>query len=138
VKNTFPLFFIKLNRSIQHVNMPGGCTLSAHGAGKLIVKTGRQTKAEKDMYAELCETGNSRGNAGATTSHSSVHSPVMLKESKDYPNYDEEVQLRGGDNRIFIDIGFYTIVLPYTSSLPTLRKCRRKGILDLSWVNVLF
>jgi hypothetical protein len=43
-----------------------------------------------------------------------------------------------GNNRIFIDIGFYTIVLPYTSSLPTLRKCRRKGMLDLSWVNVLF
>jgi hypothetical protein len=43
-----------------------------------------------------------------------------------------------GDNRIFIDISFYTIVLPYTSSLPTLRKRRRKGILDLSWVNVLF
>ena len=48
------------------------------------------------------------------------------------------MSLSRGNNRIFIDIGFYTIVLPYTSSLPTLRKCRRKGILDLSWVNVLF
>jgi hypothetical protein len=33
--------------------MPGGCTLSAHGAGKLIVKTDRQTKTEKDTYAKL-------------------------------------------------------------------------------------
>jgi hypothetical protein len=34
--------------------MPGRCTLSAHGAGKLIVKTDGQTKTEKDMYAKLC------------------------------------------------------------------------------------
>jgi hypothetical protein len=34
--------------------MPGGCTLSAHGAGKLIVKTDGQTKTEKDTYAKLC------------------------------------------------------------------------------------
>jgi hypothetical protein len=34
--------------------MPGGCTLSAHGAGKLIVKSDRQTKTEKDTYAKLC------------------------------------------------------------------------------------
>jgi hypothetical protein len=41
--------------------MPGGHALSAHGAGKLIVKTGRQTEAEKDTYTELChyyETDN--------------------------------------------------------------------------------
>jgi hypothetical protein len=54
--NTFPaaLFFIKLNRTALHVNMPGGCALSAHGAGKLIVKTDGQTKFEKDTYAKLC------------------------------------------------------------------------------------
>jgi hypothetical protein len=34
--------------------MPGGCTLSAHGARKLIVKTDRQTETEKDTYAKLC------------------------------------------------------------------------------------
>jgi hypothetical protein len=33
--------------------MPGGCALSAHRAGKLIVKTDGQTKTEKDMYAKL-------------------------------------------------------------------------------------
>jgi hypothetical protein len=33
--------------------MPGRHTLSVHGAGKLIVKTGGQTKAEKDTYAKL-------------------------------------------------------------------------------------
>jgi hypothetical protein len=49
--NTFPLFFSKLNRTSGHVNMPGGRALSAHGAGKLIVKTDGQTKTEKDMYA---------------------------------------------------------------------------------------
>jgi hypothetical protein len=43
-----------------------------------------------------------------------------------------------GDNRIAKDIGFYTIVLPYTSSPPTLHKCQCKGILDLAWVDVLF
>jgi hypothetical protein len=52
--NTFPLFFSKLNRTSGHVNMPGGHALSAHRAGKLIVKTDRQTKTEKDMYAKLC------------------------------------------------------------------------------------
>jgi hypothetical protein len=41
--------------------MPGGCTLSAHGAGKLIVKTDRQAKTEKDMYAKL-----SYGNTAVT------------------------------------------------------------------------
>jgi hypothetical protein len=41
--NTFPVFFSKLNRTSGHVNMPGGCALSAHGAEKLIVKTDRQT-----------------------------------------------------------------------------------------------
>jgi hypothetical protein len=51
--NTFPLFFSKLNRTSGHVNMPGGRALSAHGAGKLIVKTDRQTKTEKDTYAKL-------------------------------------------------------------------------------------
>jgi hypothetical protein len=42
--------------------MPGGCALSAHGAGKLIVKTDGQTKTEKDTYAKLCpsETTGSR------------------------------------------------------------------------------
>jgi hypothetical protein len=39
--------------------MPGGCTLSAHGAGKLIVKTDGQTKAEKDTYTKLCSCSNS-------------------------------------------------------------------------------
>jgi hypothetical protein len=34
--------------------MPGGCPLSANGAGKLIVKTDGQTETEKDMYAKLC------------------------------------------------------------------------------------
>jgi hypothetical protein len=47
VTNTFPLFFSKLNRTSGHVNMPGGRALSAHGAGKLIVKTDGQTKTEK-------------------------------------------------------------------------------------------
>jgi hypothetical protein len=54
VTNTFPLFFSKLNRTSGHVNMPGGHALSAHGAGKLIVKTDRQTETEKDTYAKLC------------------------------------------------------------------------------------
>ena len=31
--------------------MPGRCALSAHGAGKLIVKTDGQTETEKDTYA---------------------------------------------------------------------------------------
>jgi hypothetical protein len=35
--------------------MPGRCALSAHGAGKLIVKTDGQTKTEKDTYAKLCK-----------------------------------------------------------------------------------
>jgi hypothetical protein len=35
--------------------MPGGHALSAHGAGKLIVKTDGQTKTEKDTYAKLCD-----------------------------------------------------------------------------------
>jgi hypothetical protein len=48
-----PLFFSKLNRTSGHVNMPGGCALSAHGAGKRIVKTDRQTETEKDTYAKL-------------------------------------------------------------------------------------
>jgi hypothetical protein len=51
--NTFPLFFSKLNRTALHVNMPGGRALSAHGAGKLIVKTDGQTKTEKDTNAKL-------------------------------------------------------------------------------------
>jgi 16S rRNA U1498 N3-methylase RsmE len=34
--------------------MPGRHALSAHGAGKLIVKTDRQTETEKDTYAKLC------------------------------------------------------------------------------------
>jgi hypothetical protein len=51
--NTFPLFFSKLNRTALHVNMPGGLALSAHGAGKLIVKTDGQTETEKDTYAKL-------------------------------------------------------------------------------------
>jgi hypothetical protein len=55
VTNTFPLFFHKLNKTAWHVDMPGGHALSAHGAGKLIVKTDRQTKAEKDTYAKLCK-----------------------------------------------------------------------------------
>jgi hypothetical protein len=33
--------------------MPGGCTLSAHRAGKLIAKTDGQTETEKDTYAKL-------------------------------------------------------------------------------------
>jgi hypothetical protein len=33
--------------------MPGRHTLSAHEAGKLIVKTDGQTKTEKDTYAKL-------------------------------------------------------------------------------------
>jgi hypothetical protein len=41
----------------MHVNMPGGCALTAHGAGKLIVKTDGLTKAEKDMYAKLFNSG---------------------------------------------------------------------------------
>jgi hypothetical protein len=53
VMNIFPLFFSKLNRTALHVNMPGGRTLSAHGAGKLIVKTDGQTETEKDTYAKL-------------------------------------------------------------------------------------
>jgi hypothetical protein len=51
--NIFPLFFIKLNRTALHVNMPGRRALSAHRAGKLIVKTDRQTETEKDTYAKL-------------------------------------------------------------------------------------
>jgi hypothetical protein len=51
--NTFPLFFSKLNRASGHNNMPGRRALSAHGAGKLIVKTDRQTETEKDTYAKL-------------------------------------------------------------------------------------
>jgi hypothetical protein len=47
VTNTFPLFFSKLNKTAWHVNMPGRRTLSAHGAGKLIVKTDWQTKTKK-------------------------------------------------------------------------------------------
>jgi hypothetical protein len=35
--------------------MPGGRALSAHKAGKLIVKTDGQTKTEKDVYAKLCD-----------------------------------------------------------------------------------
>jgi hypothetical protein len=58
VTNTFPLFFSKLNRTSGHVNMPGGRALSAHGAGKLIVKTDGQTKTEKDTYAKLYLEGN--------------------------------------------------------------------------------
>jgi hypothetical protein len=52
--NTFPLFFSKLNRTALHVNMPGGRALSAHEAGKLIVKTDGQTETEKDTNAKLC------------------------------------------------------------------------------------
>jgi hypothetical protein len=59
VTNTFPHFFSKLNRTSGHVNMPGGCALSAHRAGKLIVKTDRQTETKKDTYAKFiipCDT----------------------------------------------------------------------------------
>jgi hypothetical protein len=35
--------------------MPGGCALSAHGAGMLVVKLDGQTKAEKVTYAKLCK-----------------------------------------------------------------------------------
>jgi hypothetical protein len=56
--NTFPLFFSKLNRTSGHVNMPGRCTLSAHRAGKLIVKTDKQTETEKDTYVKLCDKKN--------------------------------------------------------------------------------
>jgi hypothetical protein len=39
--------------------MPGRCALSAHGAGKLIVKTDGRTKTEKDTYAKLCNMQDS-------------------------------------------------------------------------------
>jgi hypothetical protein len=67
--NTFPLFFSKLNRTSGHVNMPGGHALSAHGAGKLIVKTDGQTKTEKDTYAKLCGHQKSKISPDAPDSH---------------------------------------------------------------------
>jgi hypothetical protein len=67
--NTFLLFFSKLNRTSGHVNMPGRCALSALGARKLIVKTDRQTKTEKDTYAKLCDI---------TLIYNNVNVPLML------------------------------------------------------------
>jgi hypothetical protein len=51
--NTFPFCFGIHNRTFWYVKMPGGHALSAHGAGWLIIRTGIQTKMEKDTYAKL-------------------------------------------------------------------------------------
>jgi hypothetical protein len=60
VTHTFPLFFSKLNRIAWHVNMPGGRALSAHKAGKLIVKTDGQTKTEKRRVCKIVWSGNNK------------------------------------------------------------------------------
>jgi hypothetical protein len=50
--NTSPFCFGIHNRTLWYVKMPGGHALSAHRAGWLIIRTGRQTKMKKDMYAK--------------------------------------------------------------------------------------
>jgi hypothetical protein len=75
---TSSLFFSKLSRTAWHVNMPGGCTLSAHGVGKLIVKAGGQTKIEKDMFEKAEEWRRQE-------SSSSVHDNFAKKKLSHSP-----------------------------------------------------
>jgi hypothetical protein len=63
--------------------MPGGRALSAHGAGKLIVKTDGQTETEKDMYAKLFINGKSP-NSFALHFASLVLEGMAKKNVKDF------------------------------------------------------
>jgi hypothetical protein len=69
--------------------MPGRWALSAHGAGKLIVKTDGQTKTEKDTYAKLCDD-TTQVNANVKAHMDQLKA---MYESDEFPEIEKQVPL---------------------------------------------